>query len=802
MSFSEPPKPLILEDPMREFRENFLQQLRESKEAEIAKMRSRIHKRPLEIKKREFSESFLQPFEYTATDQPESPPQTFTPHFIVLREDIPIQYRVRPKWVGCAYVARIIRSWIPVLEEEGTFGMQLIGRVDGKHANLVHVVDRLAEGSYQIRALRKHVKMHFFERLVNRQGIGHSLVSNGDVKRDFRGMGDYYAAKRKAFHDSWIPDTELRETQCVHLVDALDYEYRREMSAKLNREREIHREKLEKERRQYLAEEAAEEAEEAAKNERYKENGGGVRPFWLIQGLAIPGNTDDTVKFQTRQTPKVAMFRDSKILFGAMANVPQDNNLLNAKAPAPKDGPNTFDQKLPKDNSALDGNAPALDSEQLQLTSQEVFESFMTQYLDTLYISRTSLAFFAKGPLSRARAAFSKKENPSMQLSDLTAFLRDFIIPLPTMDKKYRDKVPTKLQDFPMVSYSDDEEAPPKKKVKTMKLKPTRDGMFPNEETYLKRWWLGGDEAGQVSRSEETADQARKRRAAGLRVRETLMQLILALEILAIEASPKYNSASGNKEAAKKRAKKPQDLKTTVDLIVDKLCIWQSVELEDVTAVESRLFGTKQTSLDKLATFCKEVIIPFFLSRLPGLAGGVNKKLGGPATSSSAPKRQTEELESSAKRRKPAPAAPSPAGKKPRPLQAAESLESIGVKKPVRRGNPAAEVGRLQRREMQMLAFAKNTDAKVRQKAEAGEALKSAIAMAKRPERREVGREWEEERVGRAKGVAAAKAPSKEAVQVAVTPAKKGRVKRRMEEVVGGEETVVDTPTKKVKTKE
>jgi len=68
----------------------------------------------------------------------------------------------------------------------------------------------------------------------------------------------------------------------------------------------------------------------------------------------------------------------------------------------------------------------------------------------------------------------------------------------------------------------------------------------------------------------------------------------------------------------KRKAKTPQNLAVLVDLLVDKLCIWQSLEQDDIPLENSEGKGngavpgkdTKASSSDVLSGFCVEVIVP------------------------------------------------------------------------------------------------------------------------------------------------------------------------------------------------
>ncbi|KAL9086363.1 MAG: hypothetical protein Q9165_007149 [Trypethelium subeluteriae] len=305
----------------------------------------------------------------------------------------------------------------------------------------------------------------------------------------------------------------------------------------------------------------------------------------------------------------------------------------------------------------------------------EFYSNIIKQYLDTLYLSKTSLAYFAKGPLSRARAAFTK-ENGDARLCDLANFLRQCLL-TKSMDKKYRDKMPevinkVALEDPP----ADIEGHTAMKKRKSRRLKPSSHGLFPGEEDFARKWWYSPElfEVGVFS--PERRDSVIKRRTGELRTRETQMQLILAMEVLALEVSAgslgsksdeartesQLSQSCESQNAKKQNEKKSKELNVFLDLLVDRLCIWQSLqqdEHQDAFIKQKKEGNGKsqhplgKASNDDSRAFCVEVVIPFYMSRLPKLATSINKKLGGPSAPSPS-KRTSKSQPSSARPGEPA----------------------------------------------------------------------------------------------------------------------------------------------------
>ncbi|KAF2794891.1 hypothetical protein K505DRAFT_324445 [Melanomma pulvis-pyrius CBS 109.77] len=293
---------------------------------------------------------------------------------------------------------------------------------------------------------------------------------------------------------------------------------------------------------------------------------------------------------------------------------------------------------------------------------QQLLETLVQQYLNEVYISKTSLAYFAKGPIARLRTAFTSPEEGSPPTYELVTFLRSMLLSHKAGEKKYREKLPEIIKSIPPGDYSDDDQAdgPSKPKKSKKKVKLSREGVYPHEEAIVKSWWMA-EMSNLETYGEETIDQRIKRRIGELRVRETLAQMILMLEIIALEALSTYKEPSEADQTAtgeiqtqgetqakpKKRKRKLDDIKLVLDLLLDKLCIWQSVDQDGILDFDAKpskrenvIDGLgKSGSSDRLQSFCMEVIIPFYMSRLPEQAMMINKKLGGPAHTSP-PKRK------------------------------------------------------------------------------------------------------------------------------------------------------------------
>ncbi|KAG9664797.1 hypothetical protein KCU95_g3979, partial [Aureobasidium melanogenum] len=406
-------------------------------------------------------------------------------------------------------------------------------------------------------------------------------------------------------------------------------------------------------------------------------------------------------------------------------------------------------------------------SEDTSETSEDFLARFISQYLDTLYLSKTPLAFFTKGPLSRLRAAFTAGQLPDTTLSDLVQFLRNLILSSSTADKKYRDKLPELLKDLPSQSPNNHHTPAAKKKRRKKKLKPDKHGLLPEEEVFFAKWWYQ-DEAS--APSDETAEQSLKRRGPQLRTRETFMQVVLALEILSLEALPDFKLAQ--EQVTQPKGKKGDTIVMSLELLVDKLCIWHSLHAADLLGDAPKPEKTTKDGANQLHSFCVEVIIPFYMSRAHEHASFVNKKLGGPGSSTTTkpkPSRKLSEadMKITADKKSRRSLARVATESFSQPAKASRSFsrsatdsQMIPVKSetpeislfsiPIRRDSQSSmarksdvlEKHRLRQREVDFGAIAAANEAKARKKQEVEQKLKDAISTLKRPSRAAVSGEF------------------------------------------------------------
>ncbi|KAF1817489.1 hypothetical protein P152DRAFT_427364, partial [Eremomyces bilateralis CBS 781.70] len=477
--------------------------------------------------------------------------------------------------------------------------------------------------------------------------------------------------------------------------------------------------------------------------------------------------------------------------------------LFDMSVPPPKQNIPTPDIEQPPygEPSTEDTGINHFEPERPLASAEDVFGNLVVEYLKILYTSRTSLAYFAKGPLSRARNHFSGSENGAVRISELSDHLKTMVLSASQMDTKYKEKIPETVRPIPIVPMSDDE-SPQKKKPKKpgiRKLKLKRDGLYGVEEEYIKQWWRNPGETVRVAH-DDTLEQIIRRLASALRIRETLAQIVIILEILAIEQSPQYKSEVATRDDAEsqigdleagmpkksKRKKKAQNLELVVDLLVDKLCIWQSMD-EGIPAVTpDAKHGTSDQpeNRDRPRSFCIEVIVPFYMARIPQLASSISKKLGGPSAPSPLRPKPAKAISSSKGEHPKVPLPDKKSARRPLQRIATETNSSATPRQhpklarsstdsllPIKREvseQPASlsaipfavsdtnhpskraasrgsmsQFSKFKQREVNLNAFSSATSAKVARKKQAeSQLLREAIGQIRKPDRAKAGQEY------------------------------------------------------------
>ncbi|KAH6619819.1 DNA replication regulator SLD3-domain-containing protein [Chaetomium sp. MPI-SDFR-AT-0129] len=325
-------------------------------------------------------------------------------------------------------------------------------------------------------------------------------------------------------------------------------------------------------------------------------------------------------------------------------------------AALPLEHAGTHTNSGPSPSSKLDTPIPAAGPANDSLTQPDadgIFQNVRAQYMEALYHSKGSLAYFAKGPLSRARAAFHMDWDSNLDMNDLIEFMKSLVMTTVVIDKKYRETIPGIIATTKPLG-QDSDGASKTKKRKTKKPKLGKDGLYPGEVDHIRSWWISNQPTSSEDEQKSLTAIEHKYHVSYLRRRETQLQIILVLEILALEPLaqakgtecqlPGMETQAPSREAsqepsAKKRNK--HNLPVLLDVHADRLCIWQSTTLDEVKAVaESQpLTAGPEGELERansnpLRDFCVDVIVPFFSARLPGPCDSLSRKLGGPVAQS------------------------------------------------------------------------------------------------------------------------------------------------------------------------
>ncbi|TQV99408.1 hypothetical protein V2A60_004882 [Cordyceps javanica] len=332
-----------------------------------------------------------------------------------------------------------------------------------------------------------------------------------------------------------------------------------------------------------------------------------------------------------------------------------------------------------------------------QDVAAKIFENIRAHYFEALYKSMGSLAYFAKGPLSRARSAFHIDLESNLDMADLIEFLKSLVLTTIQIDKKYRETAPEIISQLSALVGSSDESHSRKRKPKKMKL--GKNGLFPGEEDRIRKWWNANKPELDEEQPQFTTMQI-KSHLSLLRTRETQLQMILIMEILALEPLKAADDAADSSlpllpgvsasqshhrspAAAQTKKRNRHNLPVLIDVHADRLTIWQSTATdeqqlaEDSQANRHSINGNQveKASLEPLKDFCTDVVVPFFSARIPEMCDAINKKLGGPVIVPAGGSK-SQKRSASKKEQKPGSATKRPAAPRPqKTLQRALSTD-------------------------------------------------------------------------------------------------------------------------------
>jgi len=209
-------------------------------------------------------------------------------------------------------------------------------------------------------------------------------------------------------------------------------------------------------------------------------------------------------------------------------------------------------------------------------------------------------------------------------MNDLIAFLEGLVLTTSLVDKKYKEGLPGCIASIDVEDHSGNEAAKVKtrKKKSLKRMKPGKNGLYPGEDRCVRKWWTSYDDEFEVGIPGRTRENLLKNRLADLRIRETQLQMILILEILALRPLASVaedgslclpGDSQGVTTTKTSRSKKVEDLLVLIDVHIDRLCIWQSLSLESIktdSADSQLVVRTNKHTENITRDFCVDIIAP------------------------------------------------------------------------------------------------------------------------------------------------------------------------------------------------
>jgi hypothetical protein len=219
-------------------------------------------------------------------------------------------------------------------------------------------------------------------------------------------------------------------------------------------------------------------------------------------------------------------------------------------------------------------------------------------------------------------------------MADLVDFLKSLILTTVQIDQKYRQTVPDIVGKMKTDVESSDEGRKRKRKSKKMKL--GKDGLYPTEDEHIRAWWTANQPDLKDGEATITAASIRSHTSL-LRTRETQLQMILILEILALEplkaaeetqetnlpTLPGVEESQESSTPVPSKRRNKHNLPVLLEVHADRLTIWQSIAtdeqliLEDSQAANMSFESQTQQkpSSEPLKDFCVDVILPLYVTK-------------------------------------------------------------------------------------------------------------------------------------------------------------------------------------------
>lgn len=291
------------------------------------------------------------------------------------------------------------------------------------------------------------------------------------------------------------------------------------------------------------------------------------------------------------------------------------------------------EQVVASGTSALQGTqpGPVEPSADLQISALNIFQNIRSQYFEALYHSKGSLAYFAKSTLSKARAAFHFDCDANLEMKDLLVFLKSIVVAVPQIDKKYKETVPKLIEEMKLLAESSEESGRKSKRKRSTKMKLGKDGLWTGEIEQVKKWWAVNKPDVRDDDDSTNTPKEIKYHISCLRTRETQLQMIILLEVLALEAMglaqdtpvtqlpgmPAEDQPKETVEAPPKKKDK-HDYHALLNLHADRMSIWQTTLLEEMKMIAAeaqaksgqQLQKSDRPDSDPSKDFCVDIIVP------------------------------------------------------------------------------------------------------------------------------------------------------------------------------------------------
>ncbi|KAK9478837.1 DNA replication regulator SLD3-domain-containing protein [Lipomyces japonicus] len=248
---------------------------------------------------------------------------------------------------------------------------------------------------------------------------------------------------------------------------------------------------------------------------------------------------------------------------------------------------------------------------------KQLLKHMQALYYEALYISKSPLTFFCKNTLSRFRVSCNQ------DAKKIGHVLRDMMLTVGETDYKYKIGLHNTLAELESLHGQDkagmglDNPDDPTNNVPvSLNIQQSLVGLssLDHEKQYITKWWNSDEDVRKMKHRINKVNHLKKR--------ETTLQIILALEIISQESSIKQaETLEGSKPKKKKIDHGAVNFDLLLDVLFDRLYIWQAVSTLDLLNLEEKT--------DEVREFCLEIVIPFYGSRLPKQTDQILRKCGG-----------------------------------------------------------------------------------------------------------------------------------------------------------------------------